>query len=99
MIAAAEEPRTRYEGEDLTNVEKVGAYNTFIANSGRYEIDGSTLKTRAFVAKDPNYMGDWPENETIYEFERDGDKLVIKNVTFGGFTSTLRQVEGSPNPW
>ena len=45
-------------------------------------------------------MGDWPENEATYEFERDGDKLMIKNLSFAiGFTSTFRQVEGSPNPW
>jgi len=99
MIALGEESRTRYEGDNLTDGEKVGAYDTFIANSCRYEVDGNKLKTRAFVAKDPNYMGDWPENESIYEFERDGEKLTIKNITFGGFTSTLRQVEGSPNPW
>ena len=99
MIALGEESRTRYEGEDLTDGEKVGAFDTFIANSGRYEVDGDTLKTRAFVAKDPNYMGDWPENESIYEFERDGEKLMLKNISFGGITNTLRQVEGSPNPW
>ena len=68
MIALGEESRSRYEGDDLADGEKVGAYDTFIANSGRYEVDGNTLKTRAYVAKDPNYMGNWPENETIYEF-------------------------------
>ena len=58
------------------------------------------LKTRAYVAKDTNYMGGWPENEATYEFEQDGDSLTIKSLTFAiGFTSTLRQVEGTPNPW
>ena len=100
MIAQGEEPRTGYEGDDITDGEKVGAYDTFIANSGRYEVDGNVLKTRAYVAKDPNYMGGWPENEATYEFELDGDSLMIKSLTFAiGFTSTLRQVEGSPNPW
>ncbi len=100
MIAQGEEPRTGYEGDDITDGEKVGAYDTFIANSGRYEVDGNVLKTRAYVAKDPNYMGGWPENEATYEFELDGDSLMIKSLTFAiGFTITLRQVEGTPNPW
>ena len=100
MIAQGDEPRSRWEGDDMTDGEKVGAYDTFVANSGRYEIDGNQLTTHAFVAKNPNYMGDWPENEATYEFERDGDKLMIKSLTFAiGSTSTFRQVEGSPNPW
>jgi len=100
MIAQGDEPRSRWEGDDMTDGEKVGAYDTFVANSGRYEVEGNQLTTHAFVAKNPNYMGDWPENDATYEFERDGDKLMIKSLTFAiGSTSTFRQVEGSPNPW
>lgn len=100
MIAQGDEPRAGYEGDDMSDAEKLGAYDTLIANAGRYEIDGNVLKTRAYVAKDPNYMGGWPENEATYEFELDGDSLTIKSLTFAiGFTSTLRQVEGTPNPW
>ena len=45
-------------------------------------------------------MGDWPENEITYEFAVDGDALTIKNLVFGaGTETTLRQVEGTPNPW
>ncbi len=84
----------------MADSEKVGAYDSFIANSGRYEGDGNILKTRAYVAKDPNYMGNWPENEATYEFEQDGDALTIKSLSFAiEFTITLRQVEGTPNPW
>ena len=100
MIAQGDEPRAGYEGDDMSDAEKLGAYDTLIANAGRYEIDGNVLKTRAYVAKDTNYMGGWPENEATYEFELDGDSLTVKSLTFAiGFTSTLRQVEGTPNPW
>ncbi len=100
MIAQGDEPRAGYEGDDMSDAEKLGAYDTLIANAGRYEIDGNVLKTRAYVAKDTNYMGGWPENEATYEFELDGDSLTIKSLTFAiGFTNTLRQVEGTPNPW
>jgi ketosteroid isomerase-like protein len=92
MIAQGDEPRAGYEGDDMSDAEKLGAFDTLIANTGRYEIDGNVLKTRAYVAKDPNYMGGWPENEATYEFELDGDSLTIKSLTFAiGFTSTLRQ--------
>ena len=96
MIATGDEPRVRSEGEDITDAERVVAYQSFIANTGRYEVDGNTLKTRAFVAKSPNYMGDWPENERTVEFEVDGDQLTIKAETT---SRTFRQVEGSDALW
>ena len=100
MIGSGSEPRATYEGEDMTDAEKLAAYDTIIANSGRYVIDGNMLKTRAYVAKDPNYMGGWPENEVSYEFSVDGDTLTITNLVLGaGTTGTFRQVEGTPNPW
>ena len=101
MIALGTEPRATYEGEDMTDAETLVAYDTLVANSGRYEIDGNVLKTRAYVAKDTNYMGGWPDNEVTYEFEQDGDTLTIKNLGGPniGATGTFRQVEGTPNPW
>lgn len=100
MFATGSDQRATYEGDDMSDAEKLGAYDTFVANSGRYEIEGNMLKTRAYVAKDPNYMGEWPENEVNYEFERDGDTLTLKNLVFGdGATGTFRQVEGTPRPW
>ena len=100
MFATGSEQRATYESDDIGDAEKLAAYDTFIANSGRYEIEGNILKTRAYVAKDPNYMGGWPENEVNYEFERDGDTLTIRNLVLeAGGTGTFRQVEGTPNPW
>jgi len=100
MIGNGDAPRANYEGDSMTDAAKIAAYDTIIANSGRYEIDGNLLKTRAYVAKDPNYMGGWPENEVNYEFSVDGDMLTIRNLVFTpGVTGTFRQVEGTPNPW
>jgi hypothetical protein len=58
MFVNQAEPRDRYAGEEMTDADMVGAYTTFTANSGRYELSGNELTTRAFVAKNPNYMGD-----------------------------------------
>ena len=100
MFATGSEPRTQYEGEEMTDAETLVAYETVVANAGRYEIDGNILKTRAYVAKDPNYMGGWPDNEITYEFEMDGDTLKLTSLVFApGSVTMLRQVEGTPNPW
>jgi len=104
MFALGAEPRARYEGEELTDEEMVTAYGTFVANSGRYEVSGNELTTRAYVAKDPNYMGDWPENAQTYTFEIDAEGMLHLTFstdfgTLGGPTAILRQVDGQPAPW
>ena len=98
LIATGNEPRAQAEGEQLADAEKLLAYDSFIANSGRYEMDGGTFKTRAYVAKSPDYMGGWPENGATYEFERDGDTLSIKGVGPANINVTLRRAEGNPVP-
>ena len=99
QIATGNEPRAQSEGEQITDGEKLVAYDSFIANSGRYEMDGDTFKARAYVAKSPNYMGGWPDNEATYEFERDGDTLSIKGVGPANINFTLLRAEGNPVPW
>ncbi|MGI9628336.1 MAG: hypothetical protein ACR2QM_15995, partial [Longimicrobiales bacterium] len=59
----------------MTDPEKVVAYDEFTANAGRYSIDGNTLTTSAYVAKNPGYMARWPDNTTEYVAQRDGDTL------------------------
>jgi len=96
MFATGDGPRARYEGEDMTDVETLAAYGTFVANSGRYEIQGDEIITRAFVAKDPNFMGDWPDNAGTLPFHIDGD---VMHLEWAVFKFTLRKVEGEPAPW
>ncbi|MFV1986219.1 MAG: hypothetical protein ACC682_03005 [Gemmatimonadota bacterium] len=72
------------------------AYASFIANTGRYVVEGDQIKTRAYVAKDPNYMGDWPDNESTYTFRIDDEGML--HLTFGtgpgsGRTAILRPVD------
>ena len=63
MYALGDEPRPRYEGETQTDAETLTAYGSFVANSGRYTVDGNQFMYEAYVAKDPNYMGDWNAEE------------------------------------
>ncbi len=94
MFVPGTEAREPYSGESLTDADMVAAYATIIANSGRYEVNGDEFTTRAYVAKDPNYMGSFPENEVTYGFRIEGDTLY---VTFGnGWEATFRQVDDQP---
>ena len=99
MIARGSEPRAQFEGDEMTDAEKVVAYDSFVANAGRYEVEGNKFMTRAGVAKNPNYMASRWDNERTFEFERDGDTLTIKSTGPGRGTTTLRRVEGGPKPW
>lgn len=56
MYVPGTEPRPRYTGDSQTEAEVVSAYRSFIANSGRYRVDGNRLEYEAYMAKDPNYM-------------------------------------------
>ena len=82
--------------EGDTDADKLAAYESFIANSGRYEIEGDQITTHAYVAKFPNYMHAFPDNEQVFTFAVEGDELRL--TTQGGATITLRRVEGVAYP-
>src|SRR2546426_6151971 len=56
MWVPGNQPRSLFKGEDPTNEEKVAAYDSFIANSGTYEVEGATLTLHPMVARSPNFM-------------------------------------------
>ncbi len=101
MYVNTAEPRPQYDADaGQTDAETLAAYASLTANSGGYEVDGNSFTTYAYVAKDTNYMGSFPENDTEYEFERDGDTLTITSKTFPeAFKVVLESVEGKDGPW
>ena len=71
-------------------------YDEFTANAGRYTIEGNTLTTQAYMAKNPGYMAGWPDNQQELTVRRNGD---ILTMTFGnGNTATLTRREGQARP-
>lgn len=101
MYAIGEKPRALMDEENPSDEQIITAYESIIANSGRYDIEGDKFMTRAYVAKYPNYMDDWPENVTTFSYSIDGDALMLKYESgpFAGTTHIHRRVEGSPRPW
>jgi hypothetical protein len=96
MFVASAEERLRFAGDSATDAELLAAYRSIVANSGRYELNGDQISYRAYVAKNPNYMGDWPENENTVTVGIAGDTLTW--TWQNGSEMTLRKVEGLPAP-
>lgn len=67
-------PRAPFKAANPTAEEKAVAYDTFIANTGAYELAGSTLTIRPMVSKHPNFMGGGFD---IFEILREGDTLSL----------------------
>ena len=70
-----------FEGEAdeccATDAEKLAAYDSFVANSGTYEVAGSTITIHPVVARSPNYMSGGSDK---YQFRVSGDTLWLENT-------------------
>ena len=91
MLANGNEPRALFADPEPTAEEVIAAYNSITANSGRYQLEGNEINFEAYMAKNPNYMAAWPDNDAQGTLTMDGDVLVA-NVM--GRTLRLQRVEG-----
>ena len=76
MRVTGAQPRALAATDSDTDAEKLAAYDSFIANSGTYEVADSTLTIHPVVARSPNYMG----GSDIYHFRVSGDTLWLSNT-------------------
>ena len=79
MFVPGSEPRQLFSGDEPTlgsaeptDAEKLASWDSFIANSGTYELTDSTLTTRPMVAKNPNFMSG---GSLTYTYQIEGDTL------------------------
>jgi hypothetical protein len=56
MSVIGSEPRALYKAETPTDSERITAFNSFVANTGTYDITDSTLTLHPVVARYPNFM-------------------------------------------
>jgi hypothetical protein len=83
MFATGTWPRRLFSGDPNkpTDVEKVGAYDSFVAASGTYVLSGSTLTLTALLHKNPNEMAG---DHLTYTVDVDGNtlRMTIVNAPF-----------------
>jgi len=72
LRVASSQPRALFKAMDPTSEEKIATFDTFIANSGTYDVAGTTLTVRPIVAKNPNFMAGGSDK---YQFRVDGNTL------------------------
>ena len=72
MYVIGQLPRPVFAAVDPTDAEKITAFETFIANSGTYQVSGNTFVTSPTVAKNPNFMAGGRDQ---YQFRTAGDTL------------------------
>lgn len=93
MYVPGEQPRAQYSGESITDADKLKAYDSFIANSGRLTVEGNELTYEAYMAKDPNYMASFEENGATATWEVNDSILTLKFTSgfMEGATATFRR--------
>ena len=96
MFVPAGMTRPEWPDNGPTDVDLVAAFNTLVANSGRYTWSGNEFTTEAYVALTPPYMAAWGENHETFMFRVEGDTLhVTWPADFGiasGSVGTFRRV-------
>lgn len=95
MFVRGTAPRARYpDDRRMTDAETVVAYNSITANSGTYRLNGDSLTVTAYMANDPNFMGDWPDSQMAFRMRVDGDVLTWFDPDLIGLrgTVTLRRI-------
>ncbi len=101
MYVLGDQPRAEWSGDTMTDAEKVAAYDSFIANSGRYSVDGNQITYEAAMAKNPNYMARFgPDggNANTVRFNVEGGVLTLRYTSGNaeGSTQTFRRA-GQPS--
>ena len=88
MWVPGDQPRSLFKGESPTDEEKIAAYDSFVANSGTYEVDGATLTLHPMVARSPNFMASGVsksqlriEGTTLWLTQKNTDVIVSTGTT------------------
>ena len=95
MRVTGNQPRTLAASDSVTDAEKLAAYDSFVANSGTYEVADSTLTIHPVVARSPNFMSGGSDK---YHFRVSGDTLWLSNTGADFRTSISGQIVTPAGP-
>mgnify|MGYP001792700345 CR=1 FL=1 len=95
MRVTGNQPRALAAKDSVTDAEKLAAYDSFIANSGTYEVADSTLTIHPVVARSPNFMAGGSDK---YHFSVRGDTLWLSNTGADFRTKLGGQLVTPPGP-
>jgi hypothetical protein len=95
MRVTGNQPRALAAKDSVTDAEKLAAYNSFIANTGTYEVADSTLTIHPIVARSPNFMSGGSDK---YQFRVSGDTLWLSNNSGDIRTMIGGQLVGPTGP-
>jgi len=92
MFLSIDKPRPEVPPKNPTDAQKVAAWEPLSANSGFYEINGTTLTTHPLIAKNPAVMK--PGGFVTYDFIIQGNTLLLtpreSNTVPGGNPPTFK---------
>jgi hypothetical protein len=92
MFLSIDKPRPEVPPKNPTDAQKVAAWEPLSANSGSYEIKGTTLTTHPLIAKNPAVMK--PGAFVTYDFKIQGNTLLLtpkeSNTVPGGNPPTFK---------
>ena len=78
MWIPGNQPRSLFKADPPTNEEKIAAYDSFVANSGTYELTGDTLTLHPIVARSPNFMAG--DRVATYQVRIEATRLSLRST-------------------
>lgn len=72
MSVPGTQARMLFKGNQPTTEEKIPAFDSFVGNTGTYEVAGAVLSIRPSIARFPNYMAG---GHSKYQFRVEGNTL------------------------
>jgi len=76
MYVTGSQPRKPFTAEAPTNAEKLAAFDSFVANSGTYDVARTTVTFHPIVARNPGFMAGGFDK---YQFRIEGTTLSLTN--------------------
>jgi hypothetical protein len=91
VAISGDKPRPEVDPSKGTDVEILASWKPLVAQSGTYEISGTTVTMAPAVAKQTNRMG--PDHKWTLTYQLDGDTLLITETRTPTFKMKFTRLE------